>query len=300
MFRFAMVETHFTSVATRLALSAAVVAAVLGSRAAVAQQQFDDQLGVGRSARETTEVVPNPEAAAGISGGSATGPAAAGSGSTTGAATYEGTSGPSTTPSMSAERAVIWNSAEMVAARDYITEYGRRSRQFSSTDATAYLARLSQFTPEEMRAWLGRYQARQAALVRNEQVSKAARQTAVEYSLGRLQAEQQAQRNASLWQTEGALAARDQYQTQQLGSQLAAYNKSTERDAYLGSMQAGNYYDYFVNPPYWVQAAAASTLPGDLPAGDPRNRMRDPAGPEGSGLSEAAAAAAERAGGKGR
>jgi len=287
--------TRFALVATRLAWSGAVVAAALGfSRTGVAQQQFDDQLGVGRSARETTEVVPDPEAAAGIKVGSTGGTTT--SQPATGGESYE-TPGTPTTPSMSAERAVIWHSPEMVAARDYITEYGRRSRQFNSSDATAYLARLSQFTPEEMRAWLGRYQARQAALLRNEQVAKAARQTAVDYSLGRLQAEQQAQRNASLWQTEGALAARDQYQTQQLGSQLAGYNKQTTRDAYLGSLQAGNYWDYFVNPPYWVQAAAAASLPGDLPAGDPRNFIR---GGVVGGLSEAAAGAAERAGGKGR
>jgi hypothetical protein len=283
----------------RLALGAAVVAAALGaSRVVLAQQQFDEQLGVGAAARATTEVVPDADAAAGIKAGSTTGPAAAGNGSTTGNATYDGPPGSSpTTPGMSAERAVIWHSPEMVAARDYITEYGRRSRQFTSTDATAYLTRLSQFTPEEMRAWLGRYQARQAALLRNEQVAKAARQTAVGYSLGRLQAEQQAQRNASLWQTEGALAARDRYQTQQLGSQLAGYEKQTTREAYLGSLQAGNYWDYFVNPPYWVRAAAAASLPGDLPAGDPGNFIR---GGVVGGLSEAAAGAAERAGGKGR
>jgi hypothetical protein len=287
--------TRFALVATRLALSGAVVAAALCfSRAGVAQQQFDDQLGVGRSARETTEAVPDAEAAAGIKVGSAG--ATTTSQPATGGESYE-TPGTPTPPSMSAERAVIWHSPEMVAARDYITEYGRRSRQFTSTDATAYLTRLSQFTPEEMRAWLGRYQARQAALLRNEQVAKAARQTAVEHSLGRLQAEQQAQRNASLWQTEGALAARDQYQTQQLGSQLAGYEKQATRDAYLGSMQAGNYYDYFVNPPYWVRAAAAASLPGDLPAGDPGNFIR---GGVVGGLSEAAAGAAERAGGKGR
>jgi hypothetical protein len=295
MTRNAVNGTRLMLGATRLALGAAVVASALGvSRSGFAQQQFDDQLGVGASARETTEVVPDPEAAAGIKASSTTGPATGGTAA--GGESYA-TPGATTTPDMSAARAVLWNSPEMVQARDYITEYGRRSRQFTAADASAYLTRLSQFTPDEMRAWLGRFQTRQATQLRNQQVGKAARQTAIENSLGRLQAEQQAQRNASAWQTQGALAARDQYQTQQLGSQLSAYNKSLDRDAYLGSMQAGNYYDMFVNPPYWVRAAAAASLPGDLPRGDPANFGR---GGAAGGLSEAAAGAAERAGGKGR
>jgi hypothetical protein len=277
---------RFTLVGSRFALGAAVAAAMLGvSRPGVAQEQFDKALGVDPATREAAEVIPEAEAAAGLKPAGVGAPAAGGgatqAGPTTPGAANEPYMAPPASgsdPATEAARLAVWNSPAMMEARDYITEHGRRSRQFTSSDATAYLERLSQFTPIEMKAWLERYQARRAANQRSAAVSRAARATSVENSVARLQTFQQTQRTARETQSLGAQNAQAQLNATQQLAQTARTYRQVDRDLFLGAMQAGNAFDYFVNPPLYVQMAASASLPGDLPAGDPRNFIRGDVG----------------------
>jgi hypothetical protein len=229
---------------------------------------------------------PRPAApAAPATGAGAAGAATAGA-ETAGAAAGEaspgapfagsGSTGPALSESqLEAQRIKIWESPAMKEARAYVEEYGRRSKQFSQADAEQYLAKLRQMSPTEMRQWLDRFAARQERNARAAAVAKAARQTAVEQAVSRLQAVQQSYDSFNQGQTEGANVARNQLATQQqLAGDMSAA-KQADRLAILTQQFAGNPYRWIYMPPLVVQErAAASATPGDLPRGDPGNFLK--------------------------
>lgn len=185
---------------------------------------------------------------------------------------YEG--GDASPEAIDAQRAKIWNSPEMLEARAYVTEYGRRSRQFNAQAAEKYLANLSQFSPEQMEAWLQRYQARRTNLRKGEEAQQAARELSVRHALGRLDAVRQGYDNFNQGRNEGANIARDQLAERQQFSERMALARQAGRDAQLTQMYTPAY-QWLVYPPLWYQERmAAASLPGDLPAGDPRNFIR--------------------------
>jgi hypothetical protein len=185
---------------------------------------------------------------------------------------YEGE--PTSPEAIDAERKKLWNSPEMLEARNYVMEYGRRSRQFNAKAAERYLANLSQFSPEQMEAWLKRYQARRANLRQGEQAQQAARELAVRHALDRLQTVQDGYDAFNQGQNEGANIARDQLVARQQFSERMALARQAGRDAQLTQMYTPAY-QWLVYPPLWYkEQMAAASLPGDLPAGDPRNFIR--------------------------
>jgi hypothetical protein len=173
-----------------------------------------------------------------------------------------------------AQRAKIWNSPEMLEARAYVTEYGRRSRQFNAQAAEKYLANLSQFSPEQMQAWLKRYQTRRANLRQGEEAQQAARELSVRHALDRLETVRQGYENFNQGQNEGAEIAREQLVARQQFSEQMAAARQAERDAQLMRMYTPAY-QWLVYPTLWRQERmAAASLPGDLLADDPRNFIR--------------------------
>jgi hypothetical protein len=176
-------------------------------------------------------------------------------------------------PDYEAERQRIWTSPEMKEARQWINEYARRSARFKPSDAQRYLAKVNQMSPGNMTKWLARYHAHRANLARVADVERAARQTAVEQTLARLQAVQQSYDNLNQGVTEGALAARDRRQSQQQFSNQLAIGRQAERDMQMAAMYATDY-SWIVNVPLKTRWMAAASLPGDLPPNDPRNFIR--------------------------
>ncbi len=185
--------------------------------------------------------------------------------------------GGSTSVEVEAERYAIWNSPEMREAREWVREYGRRSRRFTTQHAEQFLAQLSQKSAEEMRAWLEKYAARRAALARAAEVEQQARQIAIQQALDRQEATRRSFDTFNLGQSQGALLANERMFNQQMFNEQALAERRAYRDARLADDRAGpDYYSLFVNPPWWVKQrmAAASSVPGDLPAWDPRNFIR--------------------------
>jgi hypothetical protein len=178
----------------------------------------------------------------------------------------------------------------MRKARDYIVEYGRRSARFNSQAADRYLVRLSQMSAPQMKEWLAKFESRQGAVARSDEVARAARQTAVDQAIGRLQAVQQSYDAFNQGRTLGALTARDQIDAQRQFTDQMSAARQMDRNATLTQFSLPTY-DWIVNPPYRMRAAAAAVLPGDLPAGDPRNFIRgDVLSPEQAASAAAAAA----------
>lgn len=169
-----------------------------------------------------------------------------------------------------AERARIWNSREMVEARQYVIAYSRRSVQFSPRQAQAYLARLEKLSPSEMKEWLKRFNARRAQIAQGTAVEKKARQQSVSQALDRITTARQAYNNISQGQSQAAETARSRVQASQDLAGQALFAKLSARGATLQDVfaQRFNPFDPTLDPAagsyYQRRAGAAATLPGDL------------------------------------
>lgn len=188
------------------------------------------------------------------------------------------TSATSAVPSteLEAQRLAIWNSPDMMVAREWVMEYGRRSRQFNEQAAREYLARVEKLSPAGMRQWLNSLNERRTNLARSNEVTQSARQRAVDETFARLQAVNDARAEASRNQTEAAFSAQGQLQSQQQFAGQRGAIKQAGRSDYLWDLYYGrNYGARLAFPDRYTKIAAMYTLPGDLPASDPRNFLRD-------------------------
>jgi len=271
-------------------LIAALAASVSGSRWAAAQ--------TADSAADAAE----PTAAA--TDGAAVAAGAASDAPANVASPGVAAASPATDPAkIEAERKAFWSSPEMVEAREWVLEYGRRSRRLGEQGAQDYLARVERLTPTAMSDWLSQLNARRGNLARSAEFSQVARQRMVDQTFQRLQALRESQVNAARNRDLAAEEARNQLLFQrQFAEDLSAVRQATRND-FLSQMYYGRDYSWLAFPPYRMRAAAAATLPGDLPANDPRNFLRDvpvdangnitgPAGDAGAAAANAAAAAA--------
>jgi hypothetical protein len=175
-------------------------------------------------------------------------------------------------------RLAIWNSPEMVDARRYVLEYSQRSARSSLKEGEQFLARVSQLSPSEMKAWLERLQARRAAIARQQEVTSAARQFSLDQAAQRQQQSRQAHANINQWQSLSAIYLQDRLQTQQLATRQQQSLREAGRTSAIASQRI--WFDPFgptldpVSPSRRTRAFAAATLPGDLPRSDPRNFIR--------------------------
>ncbi|MBA3481602.1 MAG: hypothetical protein H0T51_07290 [Pirellulales bacterium] len=175
-------------------------------------------------------------------------------------------------------RLAIWNSPEMVDARRYVLEYSQRSARSSLKEGEQFLARVSQLSPSEMKAWLERLQARRAAIARQQEVTSAARQFSLEQAAQRQQQSRQAHANINQWQSLSAIYLQDRLQTQQLATRQQQSLREFGRTNAIASQRI--WFDPFAptldpaSPPAATRYRAAASLPGDLPRSDPRNFIR--------------------------
>jgi hypothetical protein len=197
-----------------------------------------------------------------------------------------------------AERRQIWNSPEMREARGMVMEYVRRSAQTTESEGREFLLRLSQLSPDDMRSWLERYQQRRMRLAVQQSVGEAARQLAIEEAVSRQEATRQAFDNINQYQSAAAAWAHQQYATLGAASQLLRNQRTMQRDVTLSAELEQDFDPFYptfdpMTPPRRI--AAAATLPGDLPRGDPRNFIRGEEGIDiGANTSPQDAAAASR------
>jgi hypothetical protein len=173
-----------------------------------------------------------------------------------------------------AERQAVWNSPEMQDARAWVLEYGRRSKQMGESRAREYLARVERLTPTAMRAWLAELTRRRLNLTQSAAATQYARERSVEYTFSRLQALEQARAAAAQTREMAAAQQRDQQALQQQFTGERAAIRQAARDDALWNMYYSRDYSRLAFPDRNTKIAAMYMLPGDLPAGDPRNFIR--------------------------
>lgn len=185
---------------------------------------------------------------------------------------------------------VIWNSAKMQEARWFVKNYCQRAVGTSPAEGEKFLKRLSQLPADQMRGWLRRYEQRRVNIMVERSLEHMARQLMLEHAISQQEAIRQAYANVSQLKAQAAEAMRIR------AEQLAAAQAGQHDDAI--SLDSGPAYDP-MHPSFdparrlaedlllgvpIEQAAAAASLPGDLPPDDPRNFER---GHEGDDFDEA-------------
>jgi hypothetical protein len=192
---------------------------------------------------------------------------------------------------LDAERKAIWTSPEMVEALEYIRQYSLRSRAFTPEQAQQYVSELRQLSPGSMAKWLEKFRAMQSRRLKAEEVARAARQTAVEESVRRLQMAQESYSAAGEGASGAALNARNELARQQQFRDAATAARRANRNAFVSDALT-NPYDWIINPDWYTKWAASASLPGDLPSSDPRNFIRgDVIGPDNNGPPQGSAGA---------
>src|SRR5262245_49121054 len=121
----------------RAILIAALATSLSGPRWTAAQT-------AGNPAGDAETTAPAAESAT-LDSGEA-GAASVSPGDSPGTSTGDSTTDPA---KIEAQRAEMWNSREMTEARDWVLEYGRRSRALGEEGAQDYLARVQRLSPTQ-------------------------------------------------------------------------------------------------------------------------------------------------------
>jgi hypothetical protein len=171
------------------------------------------------------------------------------------------------------EQTEIWNSPAMREACSFIEEFSRRSAQTSPAEGEQFLKQLSKLPPTEMRAWLKRYLERRTKIALEREVEQFARQLMVERALNRQEAMRQAYSHVSQLRAEAAAAmqirpgiARSGYHQDTL-----TFIKPPAYDPMYPVVDPAMHMAEKILRVPIEQAAAAASLPGDLPRDDPQN-----------------------------
>jgi hypothetical protein len=174
------------------------------------------------------------------------------------------------------EQTEIWNSPAMGEARSFVMEFSRRSAQTSAEEGDRFIQQLSVLSPSEMKSWLKRYQELRTKIALEREVEQFARQLMVEYALTRQEAMRQAFDHVSQLRAQATVAA--QMQQQGIAVQSDRLNRG---ELILVLRPTYNPMSPVIDPAMRkteeilrvpiAQAAAAASLPGDLPRDDPRN-----------------------------
>jgi hypothetical protein len=169
------------------------------------------------------------------------------------------------------EQTELWNSAEMLAARNFVLEFSRRSARTTLAEGEHFLKQLSQLPPDAMRSWLVRYQSRRMNAYQQQAVEQWARQLMLEQALDRQEAMRQAYARMDELRNQAALAA-------QQARASGGLRKGTPEDVLTWLRPDYDPMEATTDPMnprgYKRRVAAAMTLPGDLPRDDPRNYDR--------------------------
>ena len=103
-----------------------------------------------------------------------------------------------------AARFAVWNSEEMLDARRYVLEVGKRSARSSEREAQAFLNRLSALPAKQMTVWLQRLQAQRRGIAVQRAVEDEAREARMEESLALLREQEAARQSVRQWQGRSA------------------------------------------------------------------------------------------------
>ena len=129
------------------------------------------------------------------------------------------------------ERQAIWDSKEMVEAREWLTDHMARSARITPSQSKRYMDELERLNAAQLKLWLMTFEEQQAERARQSETFERARQLSVDNAMRENQASQQAAENINRTRNEAAKMAQESLKSQQQAAQERSRQLVSDRDA---------------------------------------------------------------------
>ena len=132
---------------------------------------------------------------------------------------------------MEAERQAIWDSKEMLEAREWLVDHMARSAQITPSQSKRYMEELERLNAQQLKLWLMTFEEQQAERARQSETFEAARRLSVDNAMRENQAAQQAAENINRTRNEAAKMAQESIANQQRATEERSRQLVNDRDA---------------------------------------------------------------------
>lgn len=165
-------------------------------------------------------------------------------------------------------RQKLWESPEMIEAREWLLDHMARSAQISPSQSKRYMEELERLSAEQLKLWLMTFEEQQAERARQREGFERGRQQAVENAMRQNEARQQSGQNINRTRDEAARMAQENMRNQQREAQERSRQLTSDRDAaaraalqpssyiWLNTLPWGPYAGYPVNGGAAIDPAA--------------------------------------------
>jgi hypothetical protein len=129
------------------------------------------------------------------------------------------------------QRQAIWDSEEMVVAREWLVDHMARSAQITPSQSKRYMEELERLNAEQLKLWLMTFEEQQAERARQRETFERARQQSVDNAMRENRATQQAAENINRTRTDAARMAQESLNNQQRAAEERSRQLVSDRDA---------------------------------------------------------------------
>jgi hypothetical protein len=138
---------------------------------------------------------------------------------------------PAGAAAQNAEREKIWNSPTMLRARAWVQEYCQTSAKITPQEAQQYMSELANLSPAQMKLWLLKFDAEEAALRRQQADFERVRQAGVSQAMSYQTQTAQELADVNRDENEAAENAQQSLNAQQQEAQQRELQNTADRDA---------------------------------------------------------------------
>ena len=143
---------------------------------------------------------------------------------------------------MEAERLAIWDSKEMVEAREWLVDHMARSAQITPSQSKRYMEELERLNAQQLKLWLMTFEEQQAERARQRETFDAALQRSVDNAMRENQAAQKAAENINRTRSDAAKMAQESLNNQQRATEERSRQLVNDRDtAARAALQSSPY-----------------------------------------------------------
>ncbi len=132
---------------------------------------------------------------------------------------------------MEAQRLAIWDSKEMLEAREWLVDHMARSAQITPSQSKRYMEELERLNAQQLKLWLMTFEEQQAERARQRETFERARQQSVDNAMRENQAAQKAAENVNRTRSDAAKMAQESLNNQQRATEERSRQLVSDRDA---------------------------------------------------------------------
>jgi hypothetical protein len=143
---------------------------------------------------------------------------------------------------MEAQRLAIWDSKEMLEAREWLVDHMARSAQITPSQSKRYMDELERLNAQQLKLWLMTFEEQQAERARQRETFERARQQSVDNAMRENQAAQKAAENINRTRSDAAKMAQESLNNQQRATEERSRQLVNDRDtAARAALQSSPY-----------------------------------------------------------